>query len=935
MVSTLFDRFPESHHYLSMLGVEWLEGGRADQLETMLLDLRRAPRSPLFRLNVRHEYLKLLHQQGRHPEAIEEERLAEAEASREPPGVRLTYYLLLRWFHVALLRAQAADSAVQRHARETAEWGRQQQLALVAQADPVTRLDFMLREATGLLDDGALDASVQAFTTLAQLADSLENRAALAQILVRRGRALVKLGRNLEAEGDLLAGRDAARQAGHLQWEYEAEHNLLHLYEGQREDAKAQAAGEAFARLTAQSGAAPVQMMADRDLAWFFQRLGKREPARRHFEAMLVAMDSLGPDEHYYAGEYFELIGDLEQAEAAFRRSSGLSDIRALGGLVRLAEATGDLERALVHAQFHDEVLRSSGYPEATPLLPALLARIGRVEEALAAAGTAREELRRRGQVAAAARLGADRAELLLRKAEWAEAASLGDSVMREATAVASTDTRLRATAIGGLARVRLGGTDRRLGRTQLDEAIREADKGQLTLLLVPLLEYSAEAAEVLGEAGRAFALLTRAAQLTDSVATSLSSDGPRAGYRSMQLHLSNRAIDLALRAGSAEHHAEWSVRRKGRGVLDRSFPRGAPRGPLLRALRSRLGPRRAVVDYVVLDTAVAGLVLTSDGATLHRLPVTADSLAVRVRRLVGRLTPRLGDAVDTLHSSFDGALAERLFRDLIEPLERDIGVRTKLTIVADGPLHQLPFDALMRPPAPTLTASGSAPGEFLVDRFTVDLAPSLAAVGHGDEVALRTSGTVAVVIGPMGRTAGSDMVRERETVVRAFPRGGVVRLEGSGATESAVRERAGSLRLLHIAAHARANDAEPGSARVALTPAGTDDGRLHAFEIDRLRFPGTLVVLSACETGAGRLVGGEGVMSLSRAFLRAGARGTVATLWPVGPPSSELMAHFYPRLAAGEPPAEALRNAKLELRRGQWASPLFWAPFVLVTQAP
>ncbi len=79
----------------------------------------------------------------------------------------------------------------------------------------------------------------------------------------------------------------------------------------------------------------------------------------------------------------------------------------------------------------------------------------------------------------------------------------------------------------------------------------------------------------------------------------------------------------------------------------------------------------------------------------------------------------------------------------------------------------------------------------------------------------------------------------------------------------------------------------------------------------------------------------GEGVLSLSRAFLRAGARGTIATLWPVGPPAADLMARFYPRLAAGEPPAEALAAAKRELRRGRWGHPLYWAPFVLVSQSP
>jgi CHAT domain-containing protein len=99
------------------------------------------------------------------------------------------------------------------------------------------------------------------------------------------------------------------------------------------------------------------------------------------------------------------------------------------------------------------------------------------------------------------------------------------------------------------------------------------------------------------------------------------------------------------------------------------------------------------------------------------------------------------------------------------------------------------------------------------------------------------------------------------------------------------------------------------------------------------LHLPGTLVVLSACETGAGRLLAGEGVLSLSRAFLRAGASGTVATLWPVGPATADLMGAFYPALARGEAPAAALRQAKLVLRQGEWASPFHWAGFTLVAR--
>jgi len=71
----------------------------------------------------------------------------------------------------------------------------------------------------------------------------------------------------------------------------------------------------------------------------------------------------------------------------------------------------------------------------------------------------------------------------------------------------------------------------------------------------------------------------------------------------------------------------------------------------------------------------------------------------------------------------------------------------------------------------------------------------------------------------------------------------------------------------------------------------------------------------------------------LSRAFLRSGASGTVATLWPVGPATADLMQAFYSGLARDAPPAAALREAKLILRRSRWSNPFHWAAFELVTR--
>jgi len=432
------------------------------------------------------------------------------------------------------------------------------------------------------------------------------------------------------------------------------------------------------------------------------------------------------------------------------------------------------------------------------------------------------------------------------------------------------------------------------------------------------------EALAALGRTPEALAAFGRAADQTDSIARSLALDPARAGFRAARIHISNGALAAVLGRASdqraPEWYGAWSVRRKGRGVLDKW---AATSAPSLSAIERSLAPDHAVIDYAVLDTAVAALVVTNRGAVLRQLPVAADSLKARIGALLAQLAPRIGSQVDTAHAAFDVRLAERLYADLFVPLAPVLEGRTRLSIVADGPLHLLPFDALVVSSTPEVT--------YALDRYTVTLAPSLAAVGGGDRRV--PAGPMVAVAGPSagGSVEGSN--QELRALAAASGVRGLIVLQGAQATEAAVRQNAPTAGLLHFAAHARPNDAEPAFAHLTLSPQGEDDGLLHAYELGELRLPGTLVVLSACETGAGRLLGGEGVLSLSRVFLRSGASGTVATLWPVGPATADLMQAFYGALSRGAPPAAALREAKLALRRGGWSNPFHWAPFQLVTR--
>ena len=135
--------------------------------------------------------------------------------------------------------------------------------------------------------------------------------------------------------------------------------------------------------------------------------------------------------------------------------------------------------------------------------------------------------------------------------------------------------------------------------------------------------------------------------------------------------------------------------------------------------------------------------------------------------------------------------------------------------------------------------------------------------------------------------------------------------------------------RYLHFATHARMSDREPGESQLLLA-----DGALDLAAIRRLALTAELVTLSACETALGRQVRGEGVVGLSHAFLSAGARSTLVTLWPVTDRSTlRFMTDLYRELHDGRPPAEALRTV-----RKRWIGagagtnhPANWAPFILL----
>jgi CHAT domain-containing protein/Tfp pilus assembly protein PilF len=353
--------------------------------------------------------------------------------------------------------------------------------------------------------------------------------------------------------------------------------------------------------------------------------------------------------------------------------------------------------------------------------------------------------------------------------------------------------------------------------------------------------------------------------------------------------------------------------------------------------LRSLVDPETALLVYVVARDAPGRLLVLTrggDGLDLRAYPLPADRA--------------IGDAVRAFRTALaqrDLAVAEkaRALHDLlIAPAAAQIASRPKLVVVPDGPLWELPFQALM-PRA----------GRYLVEDHSVSYVPSLTvlrevharrpSVGAGSLLALAnpTLGETGprpgiALMGGQSLAALPDAEAQTRALAALYPASDRRVYVGADAREDVFKREAGRHRLLHLATHGLLDDANPLYSQLVLAaprPGDAEDGLLEAREILGLDLDADLAVLSACETGRGQISGGEGLIGLSWSFFVAGCPTTVVSQWKVESRStSALMVAFHKELRAGRPRADALARAmRSQMRRPQWRHPFYWAAFAVI----
>jgi hypothetical protein len=244
--------------------------------------------------------------------------------------------------------------------------------------------------------------------------------------------------------------------------------------------------------------------------------------------------------------------------------------------------------------------------------------------------------------------------------------------------------------------------------------------------------------------------------------------------------------------------------------------------------------------------------------------------------------------------------------------------------LVPDGPLHALPFAALIAP---------GEPGRFLVEQRDVAIVPSLSLLPTAWPESKR-GGRPSLVIGdPV--SDGPEFPRlahaaeEVRSVARWMSPGAVV-LQGVEATpEQYLRVSADDYGVLHFAAHGTANQSSPLDSTIVLSP-GAGGSRLSVRDVLVRQLTADVVTVSACRSAGGRAYSSEGLVGFAWGFLGAGARTVVAGLWDVADQSTPtLMDHFYRHLAGGAGPVSALRSAQLAMINSPaWRTPYHWAAF-------
>ena len=387
---------------------------------------------------------------------------------------------------------------------------------------------------------------------------------------------------------------------------------------------------------------------------------------------------------------------------------------------------------------------------------------------------------------------------------------------------------------------------------------------------------------------------------------------------------------------------------------------------PSLKEVQHNTDASTVVLDYFVSDSVLYIFSITNNNASINKIKTDSSFVRSIDKMLSGIRKVRKDEMITN---------STLLYEKLISPVSTSLIRKRRLLIIPDKKLLYIPFEVLIRPSDKNLpdyliyhynilynyTAAlafnkrekNSEPmtdKKYLIADFAGfapvfdDPANNAKIYTRSDSLSRLYSALRSVSIDGKNYRPLTNTKQEITNIVDLFHNDGRIGIGFfyDNATISNFKKEISKYRYIHIATHGISNDEYPELSGLVFMPEKIDptdsidnnnSGLFFASDIYNLRLNADLVVLSACESGTGKLVRGEGLMSLTRGFVYAGVPQIIYSLWKVDDRSTcELMTYFYKELLQNKPTEQALREAKLKLLHNpSTSSPKFWAAFALL----
>jgi len=340
------------------------------------------------------------------------------------------------------------------------------------------------------------------------------------------------------------------------------------------------------------------------------------------------------------------------------------------------------------------------------------------------------------------------------------------------------------------------------------------------------------------------------------------------------------------------------------------------------REIQKRLPPDVTVLEYYLTDSALYTWVLDQKNINLVKQDIFEKELrdlVVAFRGFTGTDAPKRDLTITRKVSKEAGDTGEKLYARLISPVQKYITTQ-KVCIVPYGILNYLPFQALHD-------------GEkYLVERYAISYVPSLSVLEFLGKGGKKEQYKVLAFGNPDLKDKALDLPAAEKEVMEIssiYPDAQVFKREK--ATKGLLKKLISQYDIIHFACHGQYVPEAPLTSCIRLAPENEEDGRLEANEIFDMNMKADLIVTSACQTAIGQIGKGDEVVGLTRAFLYAGARSVLGSLWSISDEATAVfMKEFYSNLKKMDK-AEALRQAQVKMIQSKEYSNLFyWAAFNL-----